>query len=149
MTQLAQVMRSEIQRLARKEVKAQTAPLKKALTEQKRAVASLKRENAELRRLVNSTSKKTIKSAKVQSAATQSTQTLEGRRYSAKSLRSQRRRTGLSQADYATLLGVSTLTVSNWELEKTRPRQAQLEKIVSLRGLGRKEALRMLEELGG
>jgi len=37
----------------------------------------------------------------------------------------QRKRLGLSAADYAKLIGVSSLTVYNWEHGRTRPRQSR------------------------
>jgi DNA-binding transcriptional regulator YiaG len=69
-------------------------------------------------------------------------------RYSAKSLASQRRRLGLSAAALAKLLGVSALSVYKWESGNTRPRQKQIEAIAALRGMGRREAQKRLEELG-
>ena len=38
----------------------------------------------------------------------------------------------------------NTLTIYNWESGKSRPRAAQLESLVSLRGLGKREALAKL-----
>jgi DNA-binding transcriptional regulator YiaG len=55
-------------------------------------------------------------------------------------VKAQRRRTGLSAADYAKLVGVSPLTIYNWEHGKSRPRGGQLASIVAIRGLGKREA---------
>ena len=65
-------------------------------------------------------------------------------RFSARSVAPQRRRTGLSAADYAKLVGVSPLTIYNWEHNKSRPRQGQFKSLVALRGLGKREALAKL-----
>jgi DNA-binding transcriptional regulator YiaG len=43
-------------------------------------------------------------------------------------------------ADYAKLVGVSPLTIYNWEHNKSRPRQGQFTTLVALRGLGKREA---------
>ena len=59
---------------------------------------------------------------------------------SARSVKAQRRRTGLSAADYAKLIGVSPLTVYNWENNKSQPRNGQFQTLISLRGLGKREA---------
>jgi DNA-binding transcriptional regulator YiaG len=56
---------------------------------------------------------------------------LEGVRYSARSVRAQRKRLGLSAADYGKLVGVSGLTVYSWEHGTSRPRQAQLAALVA------------------
>jgi DNA-binding transcriptional regulator YiaG len=44
---------------------------------------------------------------------------LDATRFSARSVEAQRRKTGLSAADYAKLVGVSTLTIYNWEQGKS------------------------------
>ena len=62
-------------------------------------------------------------------------------------MKAQRSRLGLSAADYGKLVGVSGLTIYNWEHEKSRPRQAQLAALVAVRGIGKREALMKLAEL--
>jgi DNA-binding transcriptional regulator YiaG len=62
-------------------------------------------------------------------------------------VKAQRRRTGLSAADYAKLVGVAPLTIYNWEHHKSRPRQEQFNALVALRGLGKREAHAKLELL--
>jgi DNA-binding transcriptional regulator YiaG len=71
----------------------------------------------------------------------------DGVRFSARSVKAQRARLGLSAADYAKLVGVTQLTVYNWESGKTRPRQEQLASLVSVRGIGKREAQKRLELL--
>ena len=68
-------------------------------------------------------------------------------RFSARSVKAQRRRTGLSAADYAKLVGVSPLTIYNWEHNKSRPRQGQFATLIKLRGLGKREAVAKLATL--
>ena len=73
---------------------------------------------------------------------------VENVRFPARSVAAQRRRLELSAADYAKLVGVSGLTIYNWESGKTRPRQEQLAALVAVRGIGKKEAQRRLELFG-
>jgi DNA-binding transcriptional regulator YiaG len=61
-------------------------------------------------------------------------------RFSARSVKAQRQRAGLSAADYAKLIGVSSLTIYNWEHNKSRPRKEQFASLIALRGLGKREA---------
>src|SRR6185295_12078560 len=68
-------------------------------------------------------------------------------RFSARSVKAQRRRTGLSAADYAKLVGVSGLTIYNWENGKSRPRREQLASLIAMRGLGKRQAHAKLELL--
>ena len=70
-------------------------------------------------------------------------------RFSARSVRAQRKRLKLSAEDYAKLARVSTLTVYNWEHGKTRPRKAQLAALIALRKMGRRDALAKLEQARG
>lgn len=72
---------------------------------------------------------------------------LEGVRFSARSVKAQRTRLKLSAADYGKLVGVSGLTIYNWESGKTRPRQQQLAALVAVRAYGRREALAKLEAM--
>lgn len=72
---------------------------------------------------------------------------LENTRFSAKGLASHRKRLGLSGAEFARLVGVSTQSLYNWEQEKSRPREEQLRAIVALRGLTKKEALARLGQM--
>ena len=68
------------------------------------------------------------------------------RRFSAKGLAKHRAKLGISAADYARLVGVSPLTIYAWEKGRSRPRQAQLEALGAVRGLGVRE---VLERIGG
>ena len=69
------------------------------------------------------------------------------RRFSAKGVRSLRRRLKVSQAEFAKLLGVSAQAVYLWE-GKSGPlalRQETRKALANLRGLGRREIKKMLE----
>ena len=70
---------------------------------------------------------------------------LDGARFSARSVKAQRRRLKLSAADYGKLVGVSALSVYSWESGKSRPRKRQFTRLVAVRGLGRREALAQLQ----
>jgi DNA-binding transcriptional regulator YiaG len=141
MTTLAIALKDEIRRLARKEIKAQTGRTTKAIAQYRREIAQLKRQQRELeKRLANleSQGRKAVQSAPDVH--------LNGdARFSARSVKAQRRRTGLSAADYAKLVGVSPLTIYNWENKKSRPRHGQLAALIALRGLGKREAQAKLE----
>lgn len=144
MTTLAVVLKDEIRRLARKEIRVQTGRTSKAVAQYRREIARLKRlqrdQDKKIARLVE-------QAGKGVAAATTSTSINGENRFSARSVRAQRRRTGLSAADYAKLIGVSPLTVYNWEHNKSRPRQGQFNSLVALRGLGKREAMAKLAEM--
>ena len=70
-------------------------------------------------------------------------------RFSPLWVKSHRQRLGLSAQDYGRLVGVSALTVYNWESGKSKPRKEALAAVAAVRGLGKREALKRLEILSG
>jgi DNA-binding transcriptional regulator YiaG len=136
MKTLAAALRDEIRRLARKEIKVQTGRTAKAVAQYRREIAQLKRQQRELHTRIA-----LLESNRRHAAQPSSDANLNGDiRFSARSVKAQRRRTGLSAADYAKLVGVSALTIYNWENKKSRPRNEQLTALAALRGLGKREA---------
>ena len=141
MTTLAIALKDEIRRLARKEIRVQTGRTSRAVAQYRREIARLKRQQRESEKRLAYLSAKMQKSPGVPTVVPD----LNGStRFSARSVRAQRRRSGLSAADYAKLVGVSPLTIYNWEHNKSRPRQNQFTALVALRGLGKREALSKL-----
>jgi DNA-binding transcriptional regulator YiaG len=144
MTTLAIALKDEIRRLARKEIKAQTGKQARAVAQYRREIARLKRQQREHEKKIaflESQARKSITSSA-------GVRELNGdARFSARSVKAQRHRTGLSAADYARLVGVSSLTIYNWEHGKSRPRKEQLAALVALRGIGKREAQAKLELL--
>lgn len=136
MPNIAAVLKEEICRLAKKEVKAQVGKTQRASAQYRRDIANLKRvlgqQEKEIRLL-----KKRAQDGQPQAEEEQS----ESVRFSARSVKAQRSRLGLSAANYGKLVGVSGLTIYNWEHEKARPRKGQLAALVAVRGIGKREAL--------
>ncbi len=144
MPNIAGVLKAEIRRLARSEIKAQAGRTQKAAAQYRRDIAKLKRLLGQQEREIKQLKKQTQPGT---GQAQPTADEREGVRFSARSVRAQRKRVGLSAADYGKLVGVSGLTIFNWEHEKTRPRQAQLAALVAVRGIGKREALKKLAEL--
>ena len=145
MPNIAGVLREEIRRLAKKEIKAEVGTTRRAAVQYRRDIAKLKRlvgqQDKEIKHI-----KKRLQQQQSQSQPTE--EQLEGVRFSARSVKAQRQRLGLSAADYGKLVGVSGLTIYSWEHEKARPRKAQLAALVAVRGIGKRESLMKLAELG-
>jgi DNA-binding transcriptional regulator YiaG len=140
MPNIASVLREEIRRLAKKEIKAQITVTKQAVTRYRSDIAKLKR-------LVNQ-QKSDIRLLKKQQGRPQSDEEpTSNARFSPRSVKAQRTRLGLSATDYGRLVGVSGLTVYNWEHGQSRPRKAQLAALVAVRGIGKREALRRLTDV--
>ena len=138
MANLAVVLKAEIARLARKESKAQLDPLRKAGAGYRRDIAALKREVATLSRQLKLASRPA-------KSALPGAEDGARLRFSAKGLKSQRERLGLSAAEFGGLAGVSAQSIYNWEAGKATPRATQVQSLAALRGIGKREARARLE----
>lgn len=141
MSNIAVVLKEEIARLARKELRRELEGLKKASAQYRSEIAALKRSVAVLERQLKALWKRHANAT--ESEADSSITGLL--RFSAKGLLSQRNRLGLSAADMGRLLSVSAQTVYNWERGNTRPRQEQLETIATVKRMGKRQATAALE----
>lgn len=141
MANLASVLKEEIRRLARREINSETQVLRRNSAQHRRDIASLKRQVSDLQRKVALLEKRTW----TKSAPAAKAESSGNKRFSAKGLASQRKRLNLSAADYAKLVGVSAPTLYSWEQGRSRPRAEQLDKLASVRGISKKEALAILE----
>jgi DNA-binding transcriptional regulator YiaG len=145
MPNIATVLKEEIRRLAKKEIKSNTSSTKGAVVQFRRDIAKLKRLMQAQQREIAFL--KTQEHKRLGQPPTNGEEELGGVRFSARSVKAQRRRLKLSAADYGKLVGVSGLTIYNWELGKSHPRKQQLARLVAVRGLGRRAALAKLEAM--
>ena len=136
MPNIAAVLKEEIVRLARKEVRRQTDALKKASAQYRKDIAAMKRRLSDLQRKVSPLEKQVLKNVPSQVPEVD----VERVRFTAKGLRSQRKRLGLSAADYGKLIGVTGQTIYSWEHETSRPRPPQVARLAAIRHLGKREA---------
>jgi DNA-binding transcriptional regulator YiaG len=142
MPNIASVLKSEISRLARREIRAATDRIKKAVAGHRAEIAALKRRAQSLEQELRKQRRGNAEGMTSSPPADDSPATL---RFSAKGLASQRRRLGLSANDCGLLLGASGQSVYNWESGKARPLARQLPAIAALRKLGKKQATALVE----
>lgn len=141
MPNVGQVLKEEIARISRREIKKATAVLQRSSATYRKEIAALKRHVAQLERAVKDARKvpRSIVAPKDEAADS-------GHRFSAKGLRTLRHRLGLSAPQLGKLLDVSEQSVYLWESGKASPRASSLAAIVRLRGIGKREAAKLLEE---
>lgn len=144
MPSLERILREEIQRLARKEVKAQLDAVRRASTQHRKEIAALKRQVVELEKRCAFLESRERKRLSQQDAPGES---LDNVRFSARSVRAHRRRLSLSAEDYGQLVGVAAQTVYHWERGVSRPRKSQLVALVDIRSIGKREARERLKLL--
>ncbi|MEP6482851.1 MAG: helix-turn-helix transcriptional regulator [Rudaea sp.] len=140
MPNIANVLREEITRISRRELRKQTATLQRASAQFRRDIAALKREVTQLQREIKQNVRSNRASAPEKEVDTRSM------RFVAKGFRTLRHRLGLSASQMGKLLGVSEQSIYNWETKVSTPRRTHLPAIAKLRGLGKREALTLLND---
>ncbi|QIL20178.1 helix-turn-helix domain-containing protein [Thermomonas sp. HDW16] len=138
MPNLSTILKGEITRLARKEIKAAIDPIRKASAAHRKEVAELKRLVVSLRRDLKAASKPAKARAEIDEASSNST------RFSAKGLKSLRAKLGLSAAEFGLLAGASGQSIYKWETGKAVPRASQRASLAAVRGIGKREAAKRL-----
>lgn len=146
MPNIATVLKGEISRIARREVRAETESLKKQSTHCRGQIAALKRQVADLEKLLRKQSKGT---RAVAAAPADQEGARGGLRFRSKGFATHRQRLGLSAAQAGALLGVSGQTIYHWEAGKAKPRASQLPRIDALRKLSKKGAAAAVAQVMG
>lgn len=143
MSNLASLLKSEISRLARREVTSATEPLRVQITKLRKEVFGLKRQLAEMERA----SKRAEQATEVVEAVQGVDQDSKQRRFSAKRLKAFRDKSGLSAPELALLLGVSSQSIYNWEGGSVRPSDDTIVAIARLKESGKRNLRAALEQL--
>lgn len=146
MPNIASILKSEISRVARKEVRAEIENLKKASVHHRAAIAALRRQVGALEKELRTVAKGGARGARGVNAG-EAEEAGDGepkRRFSAGRLAAHRTKLGISAASYGKLVGVSGQTIYHWEQGKARPRAAQLQSLAAVRGLGKQEVAERL-----
>jgi DNA-binding transcriptional regulator YiaG len=127
-----------VRKLARRELKPLIGEAKKRAAEHRRSIAALKRQMKAMQRELQVLRKHAPAEPQVpQEAISKARLRIDG-------LKTHRAKLGLSAKEYGKLMGVSALTIYKWEAGKSKPRRSQLPRIVAVRGIGKREAMRRL-----
>lgn len=139
MPNIASILKAEISRVARKEVRVEIETLKKASVAHRASIAELRRQVGALERELRRVTKTATRTAPADEADTGTK-----RRFSATRLAAHRAKLRLSAAHYGHLVDVSGQTIYHWEQGKARPRAAQLESLAAVRDLSAREVAERL-----
>ena len=134
MPNLSTILKAEITRLARKEIKTAIDPVRKANAGHRKEIAELKRLVSLLQRDLKAASRPAKVRAEVGDTSSGST------RFSVKGLKSLRAKLGLSVAEFGLLVGASGQSIYKWEAGKAVPRASQQAALAAIRGIGKREA---------
>ncbi len=143
MGKLENVVKSEIIRLTKKELRAVVTPLARNVRRLKRTVSHLTKAAARLEKTAAEWTAK-MRAEKQELRAPEAE--VKVARFSPALIRKLRTRLGLSQAELATLTGVSGVAVWSWESGRTRPTAGNRAALVAVRKLGKREAKRLVAE---
>lgn len=145
MADIVSALKDVVRQMARREIRSQVTIARKVVVDQSREIARLQRmiELQQKRIASIEAGGRTVKV--VEGMPLGKGESLSNARFSVRSVKSQRRRLKLSAEEFGRLLGVTAQTVYNWEQGKVRPRRSQLGRLLSVRRMGRREALRRLE----
>lgn len=138
MPNLSTILKGEITRLARKEIKAAVDPVRKANAGNRKEIAELKRLVASLQRDLKASTKPSRARPEASEGSTGNS------RFSAKGLKSLRAKLGLSAAEFGQLVGASGQSIYKWEQGKAAPRASQRASLAAIRGIGKREAAKRL-----
>ena len=147
MTNLNQALKAEISRISRHEIKVTIGPLRSTAVSLKKTVVALRQKITALEsenRLLKSFQDKV---QRVQPSATP--EDAQKLRITSKSIRALRSKLGLSQDDFAKLIDVSGQAVYAMEHKNGRLkfRGNTLNNILAIKGIGKREAQKRLEEM--
>jgi len=143
MGKIETVLRSEVARLARKQVHAACQPLAREVRRLKRVVAELSRTVRPLAGVAREFEARRAEDAR--SALQAAPSEVERARISPGLIRKLRKRLAISQAELARLMGVSSPAVAFWERGRSRPSEENKSALVALRRLGRRDVRRRLD----
>lgn len=143
MANIASVLKAEITRVARKEVRVELEGLKKVNSQHRSAIAELRRQLASLQKQLKQADRERTASVKEQAMAERK------HRFSAARLAAHRSKLGLSAADYGRLVGMSGATIYLWERGQSRPRPEQVQQLGLLKAMSRSAILEQLEQTEG
>lgn len=141
MPNIANILKLEISRIARKEVRGETQSLKRAVATYRAEIASLKRRAKDLEDHVRQLAKAATQANAMPDAETMT----QAPRFSAKALASQRRRLKLSADRLGLLVGVSGQSIYNWEQGTASPHAKYLPAVAALKSLTVRQAAELVE----
>jgi DNA-binding transcriptional regulator YiaG len=147
MPDVASVLKAEISRLARREIRKATNPLKSQVRDLREKVARQKKQITVLEKDLSQWAKKETAEATISPQEVE--EQLKPARISSSSVKRCRRRLKLSQRQMGQLLGVSMMTVARWEQGKVSPRGRNKVAFLELRGMGIRQVKKRLEEMEG
>ena len=149
MTTFAVSLKKEIARVARKELRDEISALRKGSATYRSEIAELKRNLKSLESQVKALGRSTPQAepARKTPSLTEVPRGKPGRKviFGAAEFLALRQHLGFTQAQMGKLVGTSSVSIYKWENGQVTPRAAQLQKILAIRKIGKREALARIQ----
>ncbi len=143
MGKLEATIKSEIERLSKRELRKVSVPLKRNVRSLKIAVSQIRKAVLRFERFVTHQQKELAK-REIRLEAT--LEEVKKSRFSPRLVKTLRKKLGITQKELAIFVGVSIGAVQQWEIGKFIPKPAKKAALAALRKLGRSEVIKLLEE---
>jgi len=143
MGKLEGMIKSEIVRLAKREIRKIARPLSRDVRSMRSTVSQLRKTVLALQRLT-ARQESELRKGKVPLEA--APEEVKKSRFSPRLIHTLRKRLGITQKEMATLTGVTVGAIYQWEQGIFEPRGQKKGMLVALRKLGRREVRKLLEE---
>lgn len=144
MPNIALVLKQEVSRIARKEVRQECASLQTQIRNLRDTVNKQKKTIEKLEKTISRLDGQIPKSSKPIQAPIEAEEGKVRVRMSAASIKRIRDKFAVSQAQMGQLLGVSTNTIVRWEAGSSTPRDRYKLLLAELRGIGKREIKKRL-----
>ena len=143
MGKLEGMIKSEIVRLAKREIRKIARPLSRDVRSMRSTVSQLRKTVLALQRL---TARQESESRKEKVLLEATPEEVKKSRFSPRLIHTLRKRLRITQKEMATLTGVTVGAIYQWEQGIFEPRGQKKGMLVALRKLGRREVRKLLEE---
>ena len=147
MPNIASLLKAEISRVARKEVRLVFDAVKKSAAAQRAEIVSLRKRLTELERQLKAQGREFRRPVENKAAAKSVVTDAGGLRFRASGMAANRERLGLSARDFGLLVGATAQAVNAWESGRSKPDGANLAAIAALRGVGKRDVETRLSAL--
>lgn len=141
MPNIAALLKTEIARISRKEVRAETERLQAIVVQQRKDLIALKRQVVALEKLTKRMLRASRGDSQLSQPSPAPAEDAKAIKFSAAKLLKHRQRLGISANEYGVLVGSSGQSVYKWETGKAYPRASQLSRLSTVLALGKREFL--------
>ena len=142
MAKLESIIKSEIQRLAKHEVRSVYRPLRKEVWGLKLKLSNLIKNFTVLDRLA----KEIVKTKSTEPKLEASPEEIKASRLTPERIRGLRKKLGISMRELGVLVGATTGAVLSWEKGKFKPQREKKAALVALRKVRKRDVKKMLAE---